>query len=463
MYTDSGVCDTPIVQQPPPQLLNGHTPPVDHAAAAATAAAAAPSVHSGRVSVPKMGVRARISEWPPRREQSYESLQENGQCAFPSSVDRSSRTSALARMPWRHGRDAEFGGMMVAPGAAGFCGGLPSASAFAPLRQRSSSEVTLSEQDESEADSRAGMIREYGSTSSIDVQGIPEQSIRHMLSHLQQERSGQGGTTAQSEDTPDSGTTMVREEKGETRVRKKSGGTESSLGTSSLFRKLRSSSRGEIVTGREADDCAVEHGSSGGPSWVCTRSFAHYDAQSILFDLLEASAQRGYQTQRRNTATGASAASVSLSASTRTLDLGGFESRFSSADETSGRDSASPAGPGDPGSSLLLSCPHFLNETGGHIERNLSFLGGLAEHQREAGEGGGGSVVGRHWLRCSNASISVLEVPPEQQALRLERLRLPCIEHVDLGARYYHDHFLGKGKVLKCTSLMAPHWAFLTI
>lgn len=440
MYTDSGVCDTPIAQQHPQQLLNGHTPPVDHAAAAAT------SVHSGRVSVPKMGVRARISEWPPRREQSYESLQENGQCAFPSSVDRPSRTSALARMPWRRGRDAEFGEAMAAAGAAGFRGGLASASAFAPLRQRSSSEVTLSEQDESEAESRAGMIREYGSTSSIDVQVIPELSILQMLSHLQQERPGQrGGTMAQPEDTPDSGTAVAREEKGETRVRKKSGGTESSLGTSSLFRKLRSSSRGEIVTGREADDCAVEHGSSG-PSWVCTRSFAHYDAQSILFDLLEASAQRGYQTQRRNTATGASAASVSLSASTRTLDLGGFESRFFGADETSGRDSASPAGPADSGSPLLLSCPHFLNETGGHIERNLSFLGGLAEHQREAGEGGGGGIAGRHWPRCSNASMSVLEVPPEQQALRLERLRLPCIEHVDLGARYYHDHFLGKGK-----------------
>ncbi|XP_076138700.1 signal-induced proliferation-associated 1-like protein 3 isoform X1 [Alosa pseudoharengus] len=431
MYTDSGVCDTPPMQQPL-QLLNGHTPPVDHAAAAA-------SGQPGRVSVPKMGVRARISEWPPRREQSHESL-ENGQCSYPLADQRPSRAAALARMPWRRGRDAEFGETV----AVGFRGGMASASAFAPLRQRSSSEVTLSEQDEAEAESRAGLIREYGSTSSIDVQGIPEQSFLHMLSHFQQERPGQrSGSAAQPEDTPDSGTTTAaaaaREERAESRGRRKSGGTESSLGTSSLFRKLRSSSRGEIITGREADDCGLpaEHS---GTSWVCTRSFGHYDAQSIRFDLLEAGAQRGFQTQRRNTATGASAASVSLSASTRTLDLGGFEGspRFSGADEMAARDSASPAGPADPGSPLLLSCPHFLNETGGHIERNLSFLGSLAE-QRE-----GGSAVGRHWLRCSNASVSVLEVPPDQQVLRLDRLRLPCIEHVDLGARYYHDHFLGK-------------------
>ncbi|XP_031428831.1 signal-induced proliferation-associated 1-like protein 3 isoform X3 [Clupea harengus] len=423
MYTDSGVCDIPQTQ--PLQLLNGHTPPIDPAAAAVASVPA-------RMSVPKMGVRARISDWPPRREQSHESLQENGQCAYPSVDERPARVT-LVRMPWRRARDSEFGDAV-----AGFRGGLASVSAFAPLRQRSSSEVTLSEQDEAEVESRVGLIREYGSTSSIDMQGIPEQSILHMLNHFQQERPGHRGTSSQLEDPPEpsASSSSIREERGETRVRKKSGGTESSLGTSSLFRKLRSASRGEIVTGRgDTDDClSAEHG---GASWICTRSLAHYDAQSILFDLHEAATQRGYQTQRRNTATGASAASVSVS--TRTLDLGGFEPRFCSADEMPGRDSASPAAPADPGSPLLLSCPQFLNETGGPIERNLSFLSSLAE--QEAGEGG---MVGRHWLRCSNTSISVLEVPPEQQALRLETLRLPSIEHVDRGARYYHDHFLGK-------------------
>ncbi|KAL2096677.1 hypothetical protein ACEWY4_008825 [Coilia grayii] len=466
MYTDSGVCDTPPPTQPL-QVLNGHTPLVDPSLCA-TAPSSSFAHHAARV--PKMGVRVRISEWPPRREQSQESLQENGQCAYPpppGSGERPSR-GALARMPWRRGRgDAEFS-------EAGFRGGLASASAFAPLRQRSSSEVTLSEQDEAEAEGRAGLIREYGSTSSIDVQGIPEQSFLHMLTHLQQERpsSRRSGVPAQPDDLPDhpssasAGGAGGREERGETRVRKKSGGTESALGTSSLFRKLRSSSRGEIATGRDADDSGLpaEQGVASVSTWVCTRTFAHYDAQSILFDLHEAAAQRGYQTQRRNTATGASAASVSVSVSTHAPDLGGFESRLSNAvaDDFTGRDSVSPANAIDPcgggGPPLLLSCPHFLNETGGHMERNLSFLSSLAE-QREAAEagggggggggggaggGGGGGMVGRHCLRCSNASMSVLEVPLEQQAQRMERLRLPCIEHVDLGARYYHDHFVGK-------------------
>ena len=45
---------------------------------------------------------------------------------------------------------------------------------------------------------------------------------------------------------------------------------------------------------------------------------------------------------------------------------------------------------------------------------------------------------------CTNASISVLEVPKEQQRTQ-SRPRQYSIEHVDLGARYYQDHFVGRG------------------
>uniref|UniRef100_A0A669C7R5 Signal-induced proliferation-associated 1 like 3 n=1 Tax=Oreochromis niloticus TaxID=8128 RepID=A0A669C7R5_ORENI len=141
---------------------------------------------------------------------------------------------------------------------------------------------------------------------------------------------------------------------GTERVRKKSGGTESSLGTSSLFRKLRSSNRGELDGGK--GETVEDRGMRGAinssyKSWVCPKSFVHFDAQSILFDLHEAAAQRGFVTRR-------------------------------------GR-----------------------------------------------GEG---------WLRKSNASMSVVEVATEEQATRLERLKLYSIEHVDLGARYYRDYFHGK-------------------
>uniref|UniRef100_A0A8C7DH18 Signal induced proliferation associated 1 like 3 n=1 Tax=Oncorhynchus kisutch TaxID=8019 RepID=A0A8C7DH18_ONCKI len=426
---------------------NGHPAPSD------------PATQS-RVSVPKMGVRARIAEWPPRHAQSRESLLENGQggnhhvddpftttTSFPISEVGLVR-GGVARLPRRRTKDVEFRG-----GYGGERGSPSGLRAFPPLRQRSNSEVTLSEQDENEVEGRGGanLFREYGSTSSIDVQGIPEQSFFDMLSQFHQERPDQRSTApgrlgellytnsrpSAPLPTGHSPTPTSRGEDGgmgrsENRVRKKSGGTESSLGTSSLFRKLRSSSRGELDRGEVWEDGGGRN-STDTPykPWVCPKSFVHYDAQSILFDLNEAAAQRAYVAKRRNTATGASAASVSLAVS-RSSTLSGLDATYSSVEDLT-LDL-------DPSAPLLLSCPHFHNETGGHGERNVSFLSSSAER---GGEGGAGDLA-RGSLRRSNASVSVVEVPIEQQVTRMDRLKLCSIEHVDLGARYYRDYFHGK-------------------
>nr|XP_029536319.1 LOW QUALITY PROTEIN: signal-induced proliferation-associated 1-like protein 3 [Oncorhynchus nerka] len=450
--------------------LNGHPAPSSD-----------PATQS-RVSVPKMGVRARIAEWPPRHAQSRESLLENGQGANHHGDDPSTTTSSasfsisevglvrggVARLPRRRTKDVEFRG-----GYGGGRGSPVGLRAFPPLRQRSNSEVTLSEQDENEVEGRGGanLFREYGSTSSIDVQGIPEQSFFDMLSQFHQERPDQRSTapvhlgellyTNSPPSAPlPTGHSPIPTPRGEdggmgrseNRVRKKSGGTDSSLGTSSLFRKLRSSSRGELDRGEVGEDGGGRN-STDTPykPWVCPKSLVHYDAQSILFDLHEAAAQRAYVSQRRNTATGASAASVSLAVS-RSSALSGLDATYSSVEDlTLGLDPSAPTPslgvdpldgpPGGPTSSLLLlSCPHFRNETGGHGERNVSFLSSSAER---GGEGGAGDLA-RGSLRRSNASVSVVEVPIEQQVTRMDRLKLYSIEHVDLGARYYRDYFHGK-------------------
>lgn len=116
-----------------------------------------------RVSLrPKMGVRARIAEWPPRRAQSRESLLENGQIGNgssqygddgPTSLSSTILSSdiglvrgGVARLPRRRSKDVEFrtggfGGERSSP---------LSLRVLPPLRQRSNSELTLSEQDENE-------------------------------------------------------------------------------------------------------------------------------------------------------------------------------------------------------------------------------------------------------------------------------------------------------------------------
>lgn len=454
--------------------LNGHSAP----------GPTDPSIQP-RVSVPKMGVQARIKEWPPRRAQSRESLLENGQigsnhhaddCSVSSSVlssDIGLVRGGVTRLPRRRSKDVDFRG-------GGFISdrGSPlSLRVFPPLRQRSNSEVTLSEQDENEVEVRGGMgnlFREYGSTSSIDIQGIPEQSFFDMLSQFHQERPDQRSSAPvhlrellQLPDSPPSAplpsapspvATPGMDDRGtgrkdgNERVRKKSGGTESSLGTSSLFRKLKSSSRGELDGGKGETDDGGGRGAFDASyrAWVCPKSFVHFDAQSILFDLHEAAAQRGYAAQRRNTATGASAASASLSVPRSSVPSGNEPIYSSIEDLTLSVDPSScgpslgldpldgPAGAYNP-SQLLLSCPNFLNETGDYWERNISFLCSSAER---GGEAGGEAIRG--WLRRSNVSVSVLEVPIEQQVTRLDRLKLYCVEHVDLGARYYRDYFYGK-------------------
>ncbi|KAM4628293.1 signal-induced proliferation-associated 1-like protein 3 [Polymixia lowei] len=458
---------------------NGHPAPV----------LADPATQS-RVSVPKMGVRARIAEWPPRREHSRESLLENGQggsnhhgddcsTSMSSSIfssDVGLVRGGVARLPRRRTKDVEFRG----GGFGGERGSPLNLRAFPPLRQRSNSEVTLSEQDENEVEGRGGggmgnLFREYGSTSSIDIQGIPEQSFFDMLSQFHQERPDQRssapvrlGELLRAPDSSPSAPNLLspspvpsgedrgtgRRDGAESRVRKKSGGTESSLGTSSLFRKLRSSSRGELDGGKgeTGEDGVGRNSDTSYKPWVCPKSFVHFDAQSILFDLHEAAAQRSYVAQRRNTATGASAASVSLSVVSRSSAASAMDPSYSSTEDlTMSLDPSSTlpslgmdpldGPPGSLGSSpLLLCCPHFLNEIGGHGERNVSFLSSSAER---GGEGAGGEGT-RAWLRRSNASVSVLEVPIEQQVTRLDRLKLYSIEHVDLGARYYRDCFHGK-------------------
>ncbi|XP_043269445.1 signal-induced proliferation-associated 1-like protein 1 isoform X2 [Venturia canescens] len=144
------------------------------------------------------------------------------------------------------------------------------------------------------------------------------------------------------------------------------------------------------------------------------RAFAHYDCQSLTANLGYAAKLRGILlARRRNTATGASAASAL---------------RASTPDEAPEEDS------GDGKSNdLLESCPFFRNEIGGEGEREV----GLTRCP---------NVNGVH--RPSLAyGVTVLEPPPGEtswkQTCPLQKRPLP-IESVDEGAHYYRRYFLGR-------------------
>ncbi|NXC09373.1 SI1L3 protein, partial [Orthonyx spaldingii] len=359
-----------------------------------------------------MGVRARVAEWPPRSKDPKEP---------PCSAAASSRSfpsgqvpglKALHRLARRRSKDVEFQE------------GWPGAAPAAPLRQRSSSEVTLSECDPEEppeprgSGAAAGLFREYGSTSSIDVQGISEQSFFEMLNEFRAKKPD-GDLAAKAENR-----NGAREEPAQPKEKPRRRCPRNDA--ESLFRKLRSA-RADA----EPKDPEEQRVPEPGSSWLCRKGFAHYDAQSILFELSAAALLRsaGGAAQRRNTTTGASAASA------------GCDPAFSSTEDLNSKENLEHDSGDNTSNELLLSCPHFRNEIGGGAgERDVSFS--------KAGPPGflgseGVFLEPVHAGRPTNAGISVLEVPKEQQR-NPERLRSYSVEHVDLGARYYRDYFHGR-------------------
>ncbi|NXH58767.1 SI1L3 protein, partial [Rhabdornis inornatus] len=298
-----------------------------------------------------MGVRARVAEWPPRSKDSKENSRNFTQSAFKP-------FPRLPRRPVQHSKDVEF---QEFPGIA--------------LRQRSSSEATLSECDAEETpESRgnsagaAGLFREYGSTSSIDIQGIPEQSFFEMLNEF---RAKKPELKAENRDEP-----AQCKEKPRRRCLKND---------DSIFKKLRNPRHD--ADPKDAEDPGIPEA---GKSWICRKGFAHFDVQSIFFEAVSLGAAAA-GAQRRNTTTGASAASA------------GADPNFSSTEDLNSKENLEQDLGDNTSNELLLSCPHFRNEIGGgRGERDVSFAKSAAPPI---------FPECRHAGKPSNAGISVLELP----------------------------------------------------
>ncbi|NXQ51386.1 SI1L3 protein, partial [Catharus fuscescens] len=264
-----------------------------------------------------MGVRARVAEWPPRSKDPKDPPGSSRQSPF--------KAHRSSRRPAPHSKDVEF--------QEGFLG--------IPLRQRSSSEVTLSECDAEETPENrgssggaAGLFREYGSTSSIDVQGIPEQSFFEMLNEFRAKKPQFPAAKAESREEP-----APAKEKPRRRCLRND---------DSIFKKLRGAKDPEEPRPPEPPK-----------SWLCRKGFAHFDVQSIFFEAVSLGAAG---TQRRNTTTGASAASA------------GSEPGFSSTEDLNCKENLEQDLGDNTSNELLLSCPHFRNEIGGaRGERDVSF------------------------------------------------------------------------------------------
>ncbi|XP_065341286.1 signal-induced proliferation-associated 1-like protein 1 isoform X2 [Cloeon dipterum] len=166
------------------------------------------------------------------------------------------------------------------------------------------------------------------------------------------------------------------------------------------------------------------------------RAFAHYDCQSLTANLpLAASRLKNLLLlRRRNTATGASAASMRSSTPDAPLSNGNSSS-CEHLDEDSGDGRQNE---------LLDSCPFFRNEIGGEEEREAG-LTKIATPQRRAQQTPVPPIMHRPPLAYG---ISVLESTPSEclwrsAACPYQKPNRP-IESTDQGALYYRKHFLGQ-------------------
>lgn len=428
---------------------------------------------NGTPAVPKMGVRARVSEWPPKKDCSKELSKAAWENRPPASYegvasvlpngqnDQSDEQQEELELEFTEGKYS-IGDLFVHSPQRG----------LHPIRQRSNSDVTISDIDAEDVldqnavnpNTGAALHREYGSTSSIDRQGLSGENFFAMLRgyrvenfehktlapfgfseffHCDPTVSPSLHAAAQISrgefvrisglDYMDSALLIGRDREKSFKRRLKSEAVETSL-----FRKLRTvkSEHETFKFSSDLDDRLDRNVRS----WNCQKCFAHYDVQSILFNINEAMATRVNVGKRKNITTGASAASQTQMPAGQP---GNCESPLGSKEDLNSKENLD-ADEGDGKSNdLVLSCPYFRNETGGEGDRRIALS---RANSASFSSGESCSFESSLSSHCTNAGVSVLEVPRENQSIHREKVKRYIIEHIDLGAYYYRKFFYGKGK-----------------
>ncbi|XP_040916648.1 signal-induced proliferation-associated 1-like protein 1 [Toxotes jaculatrix] len=441
--------------------------------------------------VPKMGVRARVADWPPRKEITgalWHATTEPENSGVPSAgkshvklgfimspQDSSmlrnihntlkNRTQAQAN---NYSPDTRY----LAPGD--YRGPAHKNPRQRRIRQRSNSDMTISEMEGSGDSGEdwgpssgakwSPLHREYGSTSSIDQHGASGESFFEMLKGYQGDKDDQRSPAPEKlEDMlnvgPKQAIADLQEDtdsqplKTKDRDKPPKRRTKSETGGESIFRKLRNV-RGELDSpraGSDVEDSRTEDIAPPLKPWVCQKGFAHYDVQSMLFDLNEVIQLRQTAGKRKNTTTGASAAAVASATSTlsSTHSLP-YSSPSGSQEELSSRDSPGLDAGDEQSNEMLLSCPCFRNEIGadGNGRHRLvgavyhGLVGGGTSNSSSGTLSGEGNLyetsVSTH---CTNAGVAVLEGPKEGPSTLSEKGKQYIVEHVDLGAYYYRKFF----------------------
>ncbi|XP_061480484.1 signal-induced proliferation-associated 1-like protein 2 isoform X4 [Rhineura floridana] len=449
------------------KALNGNMGPP--ASLSATNKGESSNPANGTPAMPKMGVRARVSEWPPKKD----CAKELSKATWESRPQTSYESVGSVNGDQNDGQQKEHIDLEFAEAkyALGDIFIHSPHRGLHPIRQRSNSDVTISDIDTEDVldqnavnpNTGASLHREYGSTSSIDRQGLSGENFFAMLRgyrvenfehkthapfgfseffhcdttispslHAATQISRGEFVRISGIDYMDSALLIGRDRDRSFKWRLKSESVETSL-----FRKLRTakSEHETLKFSSELEDSRLEKNFH---PWNCQKCFAHYDVQSILFNINEAMATRINVGKRKNITTGASAASQTPTVAGQT---GNCESPLGSKEDLNSKENLD-ADEGDGKSNdLVLNCPYFRNETGGEGDRRIALSRANSASFCSGDSCSFESSLSSH---CTNAGVSVLEVPRENQPIHREKVKRYIIEHIDLGAYYYRKFFYGK-------------------
>jgi signal-induced proliferation-associated 1 like protein 1 len=315
-----------------------------------------------------------------------------------------------------------------------------------------------------------------GSTLALDTEGVASPRVRKRLPKLWEkaDKSKSKGTCSTSSTSNGNGNNGSSS----TNVSKDT--CDSSLSTKAIFRKFTRLTKNHQSNDRCGDSEINDDCSRSNPLSASTqrlddpevrfeeklrrKAFAHFDCQSLTANLSTASRLCHLLAKRRNTTTGASAASMG---SKPNLTATG------SAPTSCVDPDAAPMDAGDDrNNDLLLSCPFFRNELGGEEERQVALSRFTADRSSASNQpvmhrphmAAGLALLEdaneRRWkLKCcpyqralwpmvaggsagavAGASLGVFGMSPAASA-QLERSF--AIEHCDVGATYYRQHFYG--------------------
>lgn len=198
---------------------------------------------------------------------------------------------------------------------------------------------------------------------------------------------------------------------------------------SGIFRKLRGSKIDGSEVNMKNSDASADNSDGRNEERNQRKAFVHFDCQSITVNLSEFIERKSFSTERKNTTTGASAASVSRNSFADNPD------QLSCVDEGDNKSN-----------SLVLNCPFFRNELGGEEVRNLSLCKATAQKrnwQSLEKEIEGKEKMHRNPICCG---ISVLDSSPGPSGQVLSpfiKIKNQIIEYVDYGAHYYRNYFYG--------------------